>query len=69
MLLLFIFSSAASADINSTNSPPIAAKELPSLFSSIPDIIKREAAKIPIAPAILSNVSALRFVCHASKQP
>ena len=46
---------------NCANNPPTAANDVPNLSESINDILTIEAAKIPIAAAILINISAFNL--------
>ena len=49
------------ATSNCANNPPIAANDDPNLLESINDMLTIEAAKIPIAAAILINMSAFNL--------
>ena len=65
--LRFILLNIANEPINSANKTVIAPREEVSFSESINDSTSNEAAKMPIAAAILISVPALIFCCHACK--
>ena len=67
MRLRFILLNIANEPINSANKTVIAPREEVSFSESINDSTSNEAAKMPIAAAILISVPALIFCCHACK--